>query len=107
MLESIKRMLGIDTDSIPLTREQKREVDKLLNELVLIGTHEDYLSERPGGAFDNQCRHRRSRDIGTKLDQMGGYPLMWKAFKIVQKKAGKTLASHLEYAWVDVGRWMA
>jgi len=107
MLDSIKRLLGLDTDSVAMTRDQKREVDGLVKELVLIGTREDYLSERPGGAFDNQCRHRRGREIGTKLDQIGGYPLMWKVYKIVQKKAGKTLASHLEYAWVDVGRWMA
>lgn len=107
MLEFIKSIFGIDSEGIPLSRDQKREVNGLLKELLLIGTREDYLSEHPGGAFDNQCRHRRGREIGAKLNQMGGYSLMWKAFRFVQKKAGKTLASHLEYAWVDIGRWMA
>jgi len=107
MLDSLKRWLGLDGESISLTREQKREADGLIKELVQIGIREDYLSERAGGAFDNQYRHRRCREIGSRLDLLGGYSLMWKAYRVVQAKAGKVLASHLEYAWVGVGRWMS
>ncbi len=107
MLDLIKRLLGIDNESISLTREKKGEVDVLIKELVQIGIREDYLAEVPGGAFDNQCRHRRCREIGNLLDRMGGYPLMWRAFQIVQKKAGKTPSSHLEYAWAGIAHWMS
>ncbi len=107
MLDAIKQLLGIDTEPISLTRDQKRDVDNLIKELVQIGIREDYLAEVPGGAFDNQCRHRRCREIGNLLDRFGGYPLMWKAFRVVQKKAGKIPSSHLEYAWVGVAHWMS
>ncbi len=83
------------------------EVNQLLKELIQIGKTEDFLSERPGGAFNAHCQNLRAREIGTRLHQLGGMSLMLDAFKKVQKKAGKTAASHLEYAWVEIGRWMA
>lgn len=85
----------------------KAEVNRLLNELINIGIKEDYLSEHPGGGYNLQCRHIRTREIGLRLSEIGGMPLMVWAFDRVRKKAGKVPASHLEYAWQEVGEWSA
>jgi hypothetical protein len=85
----------------------KTEVSRLVNELINIGIKEDYLSEHPGGGYNLQCRHVRTREIGKRLSEIGGMPLMGWVFEKVRKKAGKIPASHLEYAWQDVGEWSA
>ena len=61
-----------DLFSKPYPADRSREVDKLLNELFQIGVEQDYLSERPGGAYNHQCRHVRTREIGRRLDEIGG-----------------------------------
>lgn len=91
--------------SKPYPPQARREVQALLEELIKIGHMDDFLSEHPGGAFNMQCRHIRTRQIGKRLDEIGGYPLMQYAYEQVRKKAGKQLASHLEYAWEEVGSW--
>jgi hypothetical protein len=107
MLEFIKQLFGFGDEQVHLSGAQKSEADSLIKELIQIGISQDYLSERPGGAFNAHCQNQRAREIGSKLDKLGGMPLMLQAFQKVQKKAGKTAASHLEYAWVEIGRWMA
>lgn len=86
--------------------EAKQEVEKLIAELVQIGDRDDFLSERPGHPFNTRCRHMRARDIGKRLNKIGGFDLMEYVNKKVQKKLGATLASHLEYAWAEIGDWM-
>lgn len=85
----------------------RREVEKLLDELIKIGIKEDFLSERPGAGFNLQCRHVRAREIGKRLSDIGGLKLMTWAYERVKKKAGKVPASHLEYAWESVGEWLS
>jgi hypothetical protein len=85
----------------------KPEVNRLVNELINIGIKEDYLSEHPGGGYNLQCRHIRTREIGKRLSEIGGMPLMLWVFDRVRKKAGKVPSSHLEYAWQEVGEWSA
>ncbi|MCX6053500.1 MAG: hypothetical protein NTZ74_01020 [Chloroflexi bacterium] len=89
----------------PYPPESKKEVQDLLNELIRIGTKEDYLSEFPGNGYNAQCRHLRTRLIGKRLDEVGGNELMKWAYQRISKKAGKIPASHLEYAWHEVGHW--
>jgi hypothetical protein len=91
----------------PYPSQHKEEVERLLEELIRIGKSDDYLSERPGGGFNSQCRHIRTREIGKRLDQIGGLELMEYANRFVKRKAGKQLSSHLEYAWTEIGKWMA
>ena len=67
----------------------------ITRELIEIGIKEDFLSERPGGAFDGHCHHRRAREIGEKLNAIAGMDLMWKVFYRVRRKAGKQLSEHL------------
>ena len=89
----------------PYPREKRDEVEKLIEELIHIGKTADYLSEQPGGAYNGQCRHRRAREIGSALSELGGYDLMEMAYQRVSKKLGRNLAEHLEFAWTDVGEW--
>ena len=91
----------------PYPPGMKSEVDKLINELLLIGEKEDYLSETPGGAFNIQCRHNRTRQIGKRLNEIGEFPLMEYVYRKVRKKLGNNLGEHLEYAWSDIGKWLS
>lgn len=94
-----------DLLSKPYEGYHKPEVDRLLEELVQIGKKDDYLSERPGAGFNMQCRHIRTREIGKRLDEIGGLELMEYANRYVKRKNGKTLSTHLEYCWVEIGKW--
>ena len=91
----------------PYGSHQKQEIDTLLAELIMIGERDDYLSERPGPPFNSQCRHLRAREIGKRLDELGGFELMEFVYLRVKKKLGQRLASHLEYAWSEIGTWMS
>jgi hypothetical protein len=89
----------------PFSAESEGEVNSLVRELINIGIKEDYLSESPGNGFNAQCRHIRTRQIGQRLDAIGGNELMKWVYKKVKKGAGKTPADHLEYAWSEIGQW--
>ncbi|MDT8899326.1 MAG: hypothetical protein ACPLUL_09370 [Thermanaerothrix sp.] len=90
----------------PFSREHQPEVERLIEELIQIGQRDDFLAERPGGAFNAYCRHRRACEIGTRLHDLGGVPLMEYVLKRVRKRLGATLATHLSYAWADIGKWI-
>ncbi len=93
--------------SKPYPPHAKQEVERLINELARIGETEDFLSERPGPPFNLQCRHIRTRDIGKRLNEVGGLALMEYVHDQVKKKVGVKLISHLEYAWAEIGDWVA
>jgi len=90
----------------PCPPHAREEVNKLIAELYRIGKQDDFLSERPGTPFNYQCRHTRARDIGTRLFDVGGEPLMEWAHRRVKSKLKEPLASHLSYAWTDIGHWV-
>jgi hypothetical protein len=91
----------------PYPSHAQAEVEKLTEELIRIGKTEDFLSERPGQGFNRDCRHIRTRDIGKRLDDLGGLPLMTYVNRQVRRKIGKNLSWHLEAAWKDIGDWIA
>jgi len=91
----------------PYPRDKKNEVFDLIDTLLKIGQTEDFLSEQPGGAFDRHCHHKKTREIGEKLNALGGYELMEFAYERIRKKLGSSLSDHLEYAWSSIGEWMA
>lgn len=86
--------------------ELKPEVNRMSEELIKIGQLDDFLSERPGGSFNGQCRHIRARQIGDRLNQIGGFALMENIYKKVRRRLGAQLASHLSYSWTDIGKWV-
>lgn len=95
----------LDLFKKPYPQTNAQEVNRLLEELIMIGIQDDYLSEFPGRGFNAQCRHIRAREIGNRFHQVGGQELMSYAYRKVRKQAGKSPASHLEYAWKDIGEW--
>lgn len=90
----------------PYPKENKEEVQKLIQELYVIGKRDDFLSERPGHPFNSHCRHIRAREIGVRLHAIGGIELMEYVTRNVKKKMGVELSSHLEFAWSEIGRWL-
>lgn len=82
------------------------EVNRMTEDLIKIGQLDDFLSERPGGAFNGQCRHIRARQIGERLNQIGGFELMEQTYKKIRKRLGAQLGSHLSYSWTDIGKWV-
>ncbi|HNS63299.1 MAG TPA: hypothetical protein PKV95_06565 [Anaerolineaceae bacterium] len=103
MFEFLESIFG----SSPYPSQNREEVQRLLGELLRIGTTDDYLSERPGSPFNSQCRHTRAREIGKRFHEIGGLRLMEWAHQRVRRKLGPALASHLEYAWAEIGEWMS
>lgn len=86
-------------------RKYKKEVEELTSELIEIGNRDDFLSERPGGQFDSQCRHVRSRKIGERLNEIGDIQVMEKVVKKVSKRCSKPIAAHLEACWFRIGKF--
>jgi hypothetical protein len=91
----------------PYPAPKAQEVERLIEELNRIGKTDDFLSERPGGGFNLECRHNRAREIGKRLNEIGGLALMEYANRQVRRKLGKNLSWHLEAAWKDIGDWIA
>ena len=91
----------------PYPGHAKQDVERMLEELVRIGRTDDFLSERPGGGFNRDSRHIRTREIGQRLHEIGGLALMEYANRYVRRKLGKNLSWHLEAAWKDIGDWIA
>ena len=91
----------------PYPGHAKQDVERLLDELVRIGKTEDFLSERPGAGFNRECRNIRAREIGKRLDELGGMSLMEYANRYVRRKLGKNISWHLEAAWKEIGKWIA
>ncbi len=88
-----------------LPSEKKREVDRLLDELVKIGKQDDFLSLHPGGQFNVRCHHVRAKAIGRRLNEIGGLALMQAGRAHVRRKLKDVMAEHLDYCWQDVGEW--
>lgn len=88
-----------------LPPEHKREVNKLLADLIKIGEQDDFLSTHPGGDFNIRCHHIRARKIGERLNKIGGLDLMYAARSHVKRKLKAVMAEHLDYCWQDIGEW--
>lgn len=88
-----------------LPPEEKREVKRLLKDLVKIGELDDFLSLQPGGPFNVRCHHIRARKIGERLNEIGELELMLAARSHVRRKLKPVMAEHLDYCWQDIGEW--
>ena len=88
-----------------LPAEQKKEVNRLLDDLLKIGKLDDFLSMSPGGQFDIRCHHVGARRIGRRLHEIGGLELMQAARNHVKRKLKPVMAEHLDYCWQDIGEW--
>ncbi|NMD28016.1 MAG: hypothetical protein GYA81_08640 [Chloroflexi bacterium] len=90
-----------------LPAERKQEVKEIINKLMVIGKQDDFLSVVPGGPFDHQCHHRQAKDIGRRLNAIGGLDLMMAVRMTIRRKLKDILAEHLDHCWKDIGDWQA
>lgn len=94
-----------DPEIRKLDPHRRQEVDKLTEKLIDIGIRDDFLSLVPGGPFDFQCHHREAKEIGLRLNEIGGVPLMLAVRKRIKRKLKGELAEHLDYCWKGIGDW--
>lgn len=80
------------------------DVDVLIAELVEIGRTCGFISA-PGGNFDDNGYHIRTRQIGMQLDKIGGMELMQAAYYRVVAILGPVAGRSLEIAWGYIGNW--
>ena len=90
-----------------LDPERKAEVKQLIDKLVKIGNLDDFLSLTPGGHFNMQCHHPGAREIGERLNAIGGLPLMTAVRKTIRRKLKDVLAEQLDHCWKGIGDWQA
>ncbi len=90
-----------------LDAHRKAEVRVMIEKLEKIGRTDDFLSLVPGGTFDMHCHHREAREIGKRLNEMGGVPIMMAVRNNIRRKLKDTLAEHLDHCWKDIGDWQA
>jgi hypothetical protein len=79
------------------------DINGFVTELNAIGLQDGFLSFRPGGKFNQQCRHIRAREIGMRLNMIGGSSLMRKVYERVDCPKSRQLAA----AWDEIGNWAA
>ena len=89
----------------PFSGQYNDEMKRLQDELTQIGKHDDFLSERPGGNFDRECRHIRTREIGQRIYDIGGADAMEWMIKKISKSLDKNMAAHLEACWLRIGNF--
>lgn len=90
-----------------LDAPRKAEVNSIIEKLVKIGRTDDFLSVVPGGPFDLQCHHREARDLGRRLNEMGGLYLMMAVRNTIRRKLKDVMAEHLDHCWKEIGQWQA
>lgn len=81
--------------------QRAADLTPYVDELTLIGAKEGFLSFTPGGRFNPQGRHIRAREIGMRLNMMGGSSLMRKVYERVECQNARQLAG----AWEEIGDW--
>ena len=84
-------------------RSRGSEISTFVEELNTIGLREGFLSFRPGGKFNQQCRHIRAREIGMRLNMIGGSRLM----RTVYERVACPKARQLAAAWDEIGDWVS
>ena len=80
--------------------------DLLLKELIRIGRSCDYISSTGGGEYNKRGDHIRTREIGERLNQIGGNDLMVAANYRVRVALGDSKARELESSWGYIGNWL-
>ena len=82
------------------------KVDNMIQELIRIGGEEGFVSFDSGKIYDEEGRNRKARNIGKRLDEIGGLRLMmvawWRVrFALSPGPAGRDL----DVIWDGIGEW--
>ncbi len=92
MAEFIHQLVPkIESDKI---KEEEMEAGRLILELVHIGSTIGFFSQR-----------QRTREIGKRLNEIGGFKGMQLAAHRVMSMAGARPGSDLEWVWDGIGQW--
>ena len=51
---------------------------------------DDFLSLQPGGPFNSRCHHTQARQIGERLNEIGGLDLMLASRSTIKDKLKAT-----------------
>lgn len=119
--ETLSRQRELEIEFLDLRSDEERqiereayagvslgpEVDALVAELIEIGRNEDFLSMQTGGNFNEYGKHIRTREIGARLNEMGGIRLMQAAWYRVRAILGAGHGRSLEVAWGNIGDWQS
>ncbi len=94
-----------DVKSTPpkTVRSGSSRFDQLVEELITIGRTDGFISDDPGGKFNDVMRHQRAIEIGALLHQEGKLDLMVEAFKVVAATIGEERTSGLRFTWQGIG----
>jgi hypothetical protein len=83
-----------------------READRLVDELIAIGSEGGFVSSQPSSGYDRSGVSIRAREIGVRLNDLGGLRLMkqawWRVrFELSPGSAGR----NLDIIWDRIGEW--
>lgn len=82
------------------------ESESLLSELISIGEADRFLCEDAEEGFDSCSRNIRVREIGERLNEIGGFELMQSVCIRISMRLGPCRAREIEMAWDRIGRWL-
>lgn len=82
------------------------ESESLLSELISIGEADKFLCEDVEEGFDSYRRNLRVREIGERLNEIGGFNLMQSICMRISMQIGHCKAREIEMAWDGIGRWL-
>lgn len=102
-----QRQLQMKRKRLERVSRAQGEIRLLTAELINIGRSDGFLSLKPGGKFGEDMRHMRAREIGSQLDQIGGFELMQavalEVTGFLDPASGR--GRELEVAWNGIGGW--
>ena len=118
-VDPMLRALELNPNSKETALHLRDVIDAYAEELIGICAADGFLSEQGGEKFDDQRRHRRTRDIGAILARIGdsgvfgesgetytSEKLMTKVFNEVQVRMSfRPETNALRAAWEGIGGW--
>jgi tetratricopeptide (TPR) repeat protein len=118
-VECLLRALEVDPQHRDAPDHLIHVLHALIDEVVQIGYREGFLSAQPGGSFDDNNRHIRTREIGTLIAKLGEKGVIkvdgrsldsLQLIRMVVNEVRKRMAyysksSYLKFAWEGIGGW--
>lgn len=97
---------------IPRNVAVAEQMRQLVEEIIKIGADiKDPSYASSGYFYQNQegqhTRDPRTREIGSRVNDIGGFSLMQSVHKRVSDKLGSRPARELEMTWSGIGQWLS
>lgn len=96
-----------------MTPEEENEVAALIVELIMQAKNDPNVNNQNAHCWLGKANVRRTKEIGERLEELGGFPLMYGVFEIVRKEIDKwgevenvgSLMRMLDMGWDGIGDW--